>query len=57
MPLAPPFRLDESGWVANRWGEILPVAMQVKQELLLVPDPTERLARVQTLLQERDLLP
>jgi Lon protease-like protein len=57
MPLAPPFRLDESGWVANRWGEILPVAMQVKQELLLVPDPTERLARVQALLRERDLLP
>jgi Lon protease-like protein len=57
MPIASPYRLDECGWVANRWGEILPVPMALKQELLLIGDPTERLSRVQLLLAERDLLP
>jgi hypothetical protein len=24
-PFAPPFRLDDAGWVANRWCELLPI--------------------------------
>ncbi|ARP80961.1 peptidase S16 [Bordetella genomosp. 8] len=57
MPIAPPFRLDECGWVADRWGEILPLPARTKQELLLTPDPELRLAQVHDLLDARDLLP
>lgn len=47
MPLAPPFRLDECGWVANRWAEILPLAPIEKARLLALDDPAERLRQVQ----------
>lgn len=56
MPIAPPFRLDECGWVANRWAEILPLAAVVKQELLLTADPELRLAHIHTMLDDRGLL-
>lgn len=57
MPIAPPFRLDECGWVADRWGEILPVPAATRQELLLTTDPELRLAQVHDLLDARGLLP
>jgi Lon protease-like protein len=57
MPLAPPYRLDESGWVADRWSELLPLPVTMKQELLLAPDPVQRLARVHAVLAEKGLLP
>ncbi len=44
MPIAAPFRLDECGWVANRWAEILPLAPQQKQFLLAMESPLARLA-------------
>lgn len=56
MPIAPPFRLDECGWVADRWAEILPLAAVVKQELLLTADPELRLAHIHTMLDDRGLL-
>jgi Lon protease-like protein len=57
MPIARPFRLDECGWVANRWSEILPLPPAIRQELLLTTDPDARLARIHDLLGERGLLP
>ncbi|CAM3493613.1 Peptidase S16 [Bordetella sputigena] len=57
MPIAPPFRLDECGWVADRWGEILPLPPAIRQELLLATDPELRLAQVHELLDARGLLP
>ncbi|MFZ9764786.1 MAG: LON peptidase substrate-binding domain-containing protein [Burkholderiaceae bacterium] len=44
MPILPPYRLDESGWVANRWAEILPLSPQQKQMLLAMESPLGRLA-------------
>jgi Lon protease-like protein len=32
--LAPPYRLDDAGWVANRWCELLPVPLAAKQKLM-----------------------
>tara|TARA_A100001015_G_scaffold318215_1_gene437388 strand:+ start:9586 stop:10161 length:576 start_codon:yes stop_codon:yes gene_type:complete len=52
MPIAPPFRLDECGWVANRWSEILPLSPKVKQDLLEEMNPSARLDRVFSLLSE-----
>lgn len=57
MPIAPPFRLDECGWVANRWAEILPLPPVAKEELLLTSDPELRLAHIHTMLDDRGLLP
>lgn len=53
MPLAPPFRLDECGWVANRWSELLTLPPRQKEALLSLDDPALRLAQVHALLLER----
>ncbi|MDX3893391.1 LON peptidase substrate-binding domain-containing protein [Pusillimonas sp.] len=47
MPLAPPFKLDECGWVADRWAELLPLTALQRQNLLKMRDPRQRLERVQ----------
>jgi len=46
LPMLPPYRLDESGWVANRWAELLPLPAALQVALLATDDPTERLRRV-----------
>jgi len=46
LPLLPPFRLDECGWVANRWAEFLPVPAAYKQALLQESDPLVRLRAI-----------
>lgn len=51
MPLAPPFRLDDSGWVADRWAELLPLPPADKARLLAMDDPLARLRIVQDALQ------
>ncbi|HEY0295836.1 MAG TPA: LON peptidase substrate-binding domain-containing protein [Bordetella sp.] len=50
MPLAPPFRLDECAWVANRWCELLPLPATEQVHLLELSDPVERLRAVHALL-------
>ncbi|MFD4836961.1 LON peptidase substrate-binding domain-containing protein [Achromobacter sp. NPDC058515] len=55
MPLAPPFRLDDSGWVANRWCELLPLPPDDKATLLAMTDPVARLASIQDVLRGQGL--
>ena len=55
-PFAEPHRLDDAGWVANRWAEMLPIELQAKQELLEVSDPSTRLQRVEQYLRENGVL-
>jgi uncharacterized protein len=43
LPLQPPYRLDECGWVANRWADLLPLPTEEKVALLAKDDPEERL--------------
>jgi Lon protease-like protein len=57
MPIAPPFRLDESAWVANRWCEMLPMPPQQKEHLLALEDPVARLEQIQEVLTGRGLMP
>ncbi len=45
-PFAPPHRLDDAGWVANRWCEILPIPLGAKQKLMELDDPQVRLQLV-----------
>jgi Lon protease-like protein len=56
MPVVPPFRLDEAGWVADRWCELLPLATDDTTRLLGMDDPVARLRDVQDLLVRRGLL-
>lgn len=56
MPVVPPFRLDEAGWVADRWSELLPLTTDETTRLLGMTDPVLRLQDVQGLLAKRGLL-
>jgi len=56
MPLAPPFRLDECGWVANRWGELLPLSPRQQEAWLMEPLPSARLEMAHDALQQHGLL-
>ena len=56
IPVASPYRLDDCGWVANRWSEILPMSVEQKQRLLALDNPVLRLELVQDLLSERGLV-
>lgn len=46
LPMRPPYRLDESGWVANRWADLLPLPAEDKTSLLAEPDPVKRLQHI-----------
>jgi len=50
-PFPLPHRLDDAGWVANRWCEILPIPLQAKQKLMELDDPQLRLRLVQDYLR------
>lgn len=56
LPLAPPYRLDECGWVADRWSELLPLPPHEKETLLSMDDPLARLARIQAFLTDHGVL-
>ena len=46
-----PHRLDDAGWVANRWCELLPIAMAAKQRLMALDEPLLRLKLVDDYLR------
>jgi uncharacterized protein len=48
-PFLPPHRLDDAGWVANRWCEVLPLPLAVRQRLMTLADPLARLEVVHSL--------
>ena len=49
-------RLDDAGWVANRWCELLPISLQARQRLLALDDPMSRLQVVHAFLAQQGLL-
>lgn len=51
VSLRPPHRLDDCGWVANRWCELLPVPMELKQRLMELDNPLVRLELVGDVLE------
>ena len=56
MPFAEPHGLDDCGWIANRWAELLPDTAEVKQRLMALDSPMLRLELVHDLLQERGII-
>ena len=45
-------KIDDCGWVANRWAELLPITAQDRQKLLEELEPIERLKKIIRLLSE-----
>jgi len=56
MPFYEPYQLDDAGWVANRWCEILPIARGAKQKLMALQDPAMRLQLVHEYLQGKGVV-
>lgn len=50
MPVLAPHRLDDCGWVANRWCELLPIPLELKQRLMELDNPLLRLELVGDIL-------
>lgn len=50
MPIRGPWKLDDCGWVANRWCELLPLPVQLKQRLMELDNPLVRLELVSDVL-------
>ena len=48
-PFLAPHRFDDAGWVANRWCEVLPLSLDVRQRLMTLADPLTRLEIVDSL--------
>lgn len=49
-PFTQPYRLDDAGWVANRWCELLPVPAEDRQRMMEMTDPLLRLELISDLL-------
>jgi uncharacterized protein len=46
-----PLQLDDCGWLANRWCELLPVPLELKQRLMQLDNPLVRLELVSDILR------
>lgn len=55
-PALAPHRLDDSGWVANRWCELLPISLSAKHQLMALEDPRLRLNIVRDVLNTKGWL-
>lgn len=51
MPLLKPYRFDDCSWVANRWCELLPMSVEMRQRLMALDNPLVRLELVGDLLE------
>ena len=49
-------RMDDAGWVANRWCELLPIPMVAKQSLMELQDPRVRLSLVDRYLRDKGVV-
>jgi Lon protease-like protein len=56
LPFLEPYRLDDAGWVANRWCEILPITLAAKQRLMALESPSIRLKLVDEFLRGKQVV-
>jgi Lon protease-like protein len=50
LPIGEPYRFDDCGWVANRWCELVPMQLELRQRLMELDSPLMRLELVSDLL-------
>ena len=51
LPVQPPYRFDDCAWVSNRWCELLPIPVDLKQRMLELENPLVRLELVNDILE------
>ncbi len=56
LPWRRPYRWDDCGWLANRWCEVLPLAVDVRQRFMTIGSPVVRLELVADVLREMGLV-
>ena len=56
LPFHEPLRLDDAGWVANRWCELLPISLAARQKLMELEDPVVRLQLVDDFLRGKQVV-
>lgn len=55
MPIQPPYVLEDCAWVANRWCELLPMPLELKNRLMALDNPLVRLELVSDLLERNGI--
>ncbi|MGJ7527928.1 LON peptidase substrate-binding domain-containing protein [Variovorax sp. GB1P17] len=50
LPIGAPYRFNDCGWVANRWCELVPMQLELRQRLMELDSPLMRLELVSDLL-------
>lgn len=55
-PIMPPFKMDDCGWVANRWCDLLPLPNAQKHSMLMLDNPVIRLELMHDVLDEHGLI-
>jgi len=56
FPIGRPYRLDDSGWVANRLCELLPISLVARQKLMELTDAPTRLEIVHQHLKQQKII-
>ncbi len=54
--IEPPYQFSSASWVSNRLCEFLPIAGNIKQELMVLDDPIARLQSVNDFLRRQDVI-
>ncbi len=55
LPVQPPYLLDDCGWVANRWCELVSLPLDAKQRMMVLDNPLLRLELVGDLLERNGI--
>ncbi len=56
FPIAKPYQLDDAGWVANRFSELMPLGRNDRQALLEQSQPQARLEWITNYLSSKDVI-
>ncbi len=56
LPVEGPMRFDDCGWLANRWCELLPIPLDLKQRLMELDNPLVRLELVSDILSRTGIV-
>jgi Lon protease-like protein len=56
VPARTPWQLEDCGWVANRWCELLPMPLDQKHRMMTLDSPVLRLELVCDMLRQKGIL-
>ena len=48
-----PHRFDDAAWISYRLSEVLPISLDIKQQLLQLADPQARLSQLTEILSQQ----